>query len=94
MRRIEVIANRSVQDELVEALEGAIPDFFYSLVPLVHGRGHQRRRLGTATWPEENFLLLAYVPDAACRRAREVVAELKRKFPKEGIKVFSVSADE
>ncbi len=94
MKRIEIIANRSVQDDMVEALEGAIPDFFYSLLPLVHGRGRQKRRLGTATWPEENFLLLAYVPDAACRKAREVVAEVKRKFPREGIKVFSAPADD
>lgn len=93
MRRMEIIANRSVQDDLVDALEGAIPEFYYSLVPLVHGRGRQRRKLGTATWPEENFLLLAYLPDEDCGAAREVVARIKGKFPKEGIKVFSSPAD-
>lgn len=94
MKRLEVIANRSVQDDLLEALEGSLPNFYYSVVPLVHGRGRQKRKLGTATWPEENFLLLAYLPDEASGTAREVVARIKARFPKEGIKVFSVSADE
>lgn len=94
MRRIEVIANRSVQEELIEALERALPDFFYTLVPVVHGRGRQKRRLGTATWPEENFILLAYVRDEDRTAVGDVVAAIKRKYPKEGIKVFSVSADE
>jgi nitrogen regulatory protein PII len=94
MRRIEVIANRSVQEELIEALEHALPDFFYTVVPVVHGRGRQKRRLGTATWPEENFLLLAYVRDEDRAAVGDVVASVKRKYPKEGIKVFSSPADD
>ncbi|HSV56323.1 MAG TPA: hypothetical protein VLH39_04355, partial [Magnetospirillaceae bacterium] len=87
MKRLEIVANKSVRDELVDALERALPDFYYTIVPLVHGQGRQRRRLGTATWPEENFLLLAYLPDAACRAARDATAAVKRRFPKEGIKI-------
>ena len=94
MRRIEVIANRSVQEELIEAFEHALPDFFYTVVPVVHGRGRQKRRLGTSTWPEENFLLLAYIRDEDRTAVGNVVASVKRKYPKEGIKIFSVSADE
>ena len=94
MRRVEVIANRSVQEELIEALEQALPDFFYTVVPVVHGRGRQKRRLGTATWPEENFLLLAYVRDEDRAAVGDAVAGIKRKYPKEGIKVFSSPADE
>ena len=93
MRRIEIIANRSVQDELTIGLEAAIQDFYYTVMPLVHGRGRQRRRLGTATWPEENFLLLAYVSEENAETVRSVVSAVKSKFPKEGIRVFSVPAD-
>ncbi len=93
MKRIEIIANRSVQDNLIDSLEEAIPDFYYTVMPLVHGRGRQQRRLGTATWPEENFLILAYVSDADADTARNVVAGIKTRFPKEGVKIFSVPAD-
>lgn len=94
MKRIEVIANRSVQDNIVDGLEDSIEGIHYTLLPLAHGRGRQQRRLGTATWPEENFLLLAYVPDEKAAAARDVVAKVKARFPKEGIKIFSVPADD
>jgi len=93
MKRIEIIANRSVQDNIVEGLEDAVEGIYYTVMLLVHGRGRQRRRLGTATWPEENFLLLAYVSDENALAAKGVVAKVKARFPKEGIKVFSVPAD-
>ncbi len=91
MKRIELIANRSVQDEVIDGLESAIPDFFYTLVPVVHGRGRQRRRLGSATWPEENFLIIAYVDDEDADAVDAVIAGLKARFPTEGIKLFTLS---
>ncbi len=94
MKRIEVIANRSVQDEVIDGLESAIPDFFYTLVPVVHGRGRQRRRLGTPTWPEENFLIIAYVDDEASRTVEAVMAGIKARFPSDGIKLFILSEKE
>ena len=39
MYRVEIIANQSVQDDIIETLEENIPDFLYTLIPLVHGRG-------------------------------------------------------
>lgn len=93
MVRIEVIANHSVEDEIIEGLEEAISNFYYTAIPVVHGRGRQKRRLGTATWPEKNFLVIAYVSDEAARTAKDVVGRIKERFPNEGIKIFSVPAD-
>ncbi len=91
MNRIEIISNRSVQTDIIEALEAAISDFYYTVLPVVQGRGRQRRRLGTAIWPEENFMLIAYADDGAAEEARRVIADIKRRFPNEGIKLFSLS---
>jgi len=90
MTRFEIIANRSVQDDIIEGLESAIPNFFYTVVPVVHGRGTGTRKLGTATWPEENFMLIAYVDDDKARMVREVVSATKARFPTEGIKLFEL----
>ncbi len=90
MIRFEIIANRSVQDDILEGLEAAIPQFLYSVVPVVHGRGSGTRKLGTATWPEENFLLIAYVDDEQAKILREVVSATKARFPTEGIKLFEL----
>ncbi|ULQ58727.1 hypothetical protein K7I13_09195 [Brucepastera parasyntrophica] len=63
MKRIEIFANRSVQDEIIGGLEDAITDFYYTLIPVVNGRGKCQYRLGTATWPEENFMIISYLDE-------------------------------
>jgi hypothetical protein len=91
MKRMEIMANRSVEEELTGALEAGIDNFYYTLLPVVHGKGKGRYRLGTATWPEENFLLISYLNDRDAETAQSVVVEMKSRFPKEGIKVFFIT---
>ena len=92
MKRMELIANRSVEKEIIEALEEHIPDFFYTLIPELHGRGKTKYRLGTATWPEMNFLLISYMDDNAAAEAFKIIREVKERFPREGIKLFLMEA--
>jgi len=88
MKRIELIANRSVETEIIIALEENIQDFFYYLLPEIHGRGKTKYRLGTATWPELNFLLISYLDDENVFKAETVIKSVKEQFPREGIKLF------
>jgi hypothetical protein len=88
MKRMELIANRSVEEEITGALETKINGFYYTLLPVVHGRGKREYRMGTATWPEENFLLLSYLDDDAAALAEAAVNAVKERFPTEGIKLF------
>ena len=93
MKRLELIANRSVENEILEALEKNISDFYYTLLPQIHGKGKTRYRLGTATWPEMNFLLISYLDDISASTAHQAIKKVKEKFPKEGIKLFIMEAD-
>ena len=88
MKRLELIANRSVENEILEALEKTIQDFYYTLLPQVHGKGKTRYRLGTATWPELNFMLICYLDDEDADKAKAAVQGVKKQFPREGIKLF------
>ena len=88
MCRIEIVANQSVQDDLTELLEEKIPNFLYTVIPLVHGRGGDDRKLGNTTWPETNFVLFSYVDDDDAEKVRAVVQAVKKKFKSEGIKLF------
>jgi hypothetical protein len=90
MKRMELVANRSVEEEITAALEAGIGDFYYTLLPVVYGRGKTQYRLGTPTWPEENFLLISYLEDRDAETARAVIADIKSRFPNEGIKLFFV----
>jgi len=92
MRRMELIANRSVEREIIEALEDAIPNFYYTLIPVLHGKGKMQYRLDTATWPETNFMLISYLEDDDALVVKSIVNEVKEHFPKEGIKLFLMDA--
>jgi hypothetical protein len=94
MYRAEIIANQSVQEDIIEALEEHVPDILYTVVPLVHGRGGADRKLGTSTWPETNFALFSYVEEKDRPIVDAVLAAIKNKFPDEGIKLFWVRAEE
>ena len=93
MKRLELIANRSVENEIIEALEENITDFYYTLLPQINGKGKTKYRLGTATWPELNFLLISYLDDISAANAKKAIKDVKDRFPKEGIKLFIIEAD-
>ncbi len=93
MFRAEIIANQSVQDDIIEALEDCIPDILYTLIPLTHGRGGNDRKLGSTTWPETNFVLFSYVQDKDKSVVDAVLKAIKEKFPDEGIKLFWTRAE-
>ena len=94
MHRLEIIANASVREELEEALELAVPGFAYTVIPQAQGRGERDRKLGTSTWPELNFILIAYLSDDDYPAARKAVTSVRERFPREGIAQFDVPAME
>lgn len=88
MIRIELIANQSTQDIIINNLEAVVPDFYYTIIPLAYGRGKDSRKLGTTTWPETNFLLLAYVDESQEKDIETIVSYIKEKHSDEGIRLF------
>ena len=88
MYRIEIVANQSIQDDLIELLEEVIPNILYTVIP--QGRGKNDRKLGDTTWPETNFLLFSYIDDDKVETVRAVVAAIKKQFSGEGIKLFTL----
>ncbi|MCR5621941.1 MAG: hypothetical protein K6G18_08790 [Treponema sp.] len=94
MYRIEIIANKSVEDDITEALEQYIPGILYTTIPLAYGRGGDDRKLGTPTWPETNFLMVSYIEDSYLPAVKAVMKGVKDKFKGEGIKLFCIKAEE
>ena len=94
MTRCEIISNQSVQDELIQLLEEHLPDVLYTIVPVVLGRGKKNYKLGSSTWPETNFILIAYIEDSQVHVVKAIIKALKEKFDGEGIKLFCVKAED
>ena len=93
MIRLEIIANKSVQEDIEKSMERNIENFYYTVIPLAFGRGKKNRKLGTATWPETNFAMISYIEEKDFETANKVIAAVKEKFPDEGIKMFAVRAE-
>ncbi|MBN2351234.1 MAG: hypothetical protein JXD23_01600 [Spirochaetales bacterium] len=90
MTRIEIIANNSVEEDVVQSLDGAVDGLKFSKINNVHGIGRSYPKMGSNIWPEENFILLIYCDDREAGLVKNAVRALKRKFPEEGIKFFSM----
>ena len=86
--RAEIISNQSVQEDIIERLEQALPSIEYTVIPEIHGRGQRTKKLGDTIWPEMNFVLFTYVEEDAARKIKEIVEAVKQRFPNEGISLF------
>jgi nitrogen regulatory protein PII len=90
MIRIEIIANRSVEENILEALAKEQVGKFYTKIQNVLGVGACGPRMGDAVWPEENFALIIWCEKDEAKEIQQAIKKVKEKFPGEGIKLFGV----
>ncbi len=89
MKRIEIIANHSVETDIIEAVEkGSGERACYTKIPVVFGKGRTNPKMGDSIWPEENFMLIIYAEDDIASLINDNVCSVKKGFPDEGIKIF------
>jgi hypothetical protein len=90
MLRVEIVANHSVEENVLDALKDHGVGKYYTFYPKVHGVGTSGPRMGSAVWPEENFSLVIWCEEEEAIGIAGAIAEVKAKFPDEGIKVFGL----
>jgi hypothetical protein len=90
MLRIEIVANHSVEENILEALVHEDAGKYYTKYPSILGVGSTGPRMGDSVWPEENFALVIWCEIEEARAIERAVANVKEKFPGEGIKVFGL----
>ena len=59
-KRVEIIANHSVEEDIMDVLEAKGLVTHFTKIPSVHGRGDSDSKRGDHIWPEENFILIVY----------------------------------
>ncbi len=94
MKRIEIIANRSIEEDMHDIFRRKQIAQYYTKIPEVHGAGKSGPRRGDHIWPEENFILIVYCGDEEAEEIKSAVAELKLSFEGEGIKLFEMECSE
>jgi len=90
MKRIEIIANRSIEEDMFEAFGKAGVARHYTKIPIVVGVGNSGPRMGDHIWPEENFMLVVYCEDEEAAGIHAEIKKLKEFFKTEGIKIFEI----
>ena len=90
MIRLEVIANHSVEENIIEALKNEGVGKYYTKYPSIFGVGSSGPRMGDAIWPEENFALVFWCDEKEAQGIKQAVMEVKEHYPDEGIKVFGL----
>ena len=90
MIRVEIVANHSVEENILEALAREGAGKYYTRYPGIFGVGSAGPRMGNAVWPEENFVLVIWCEQEEARAIQRAVASVKEQFPGEGIKVFGL----
>ncbi len=89
-RRIEIIANQSIEEDVIEILEKEISDIQYTLEENVFGKGKSSRKLGSSTWPEMNFRMTIYTKEENCEKILSRIEAIKNRFKNEGISLFVI----
>ncbi|GHV51794.1 hypothetical protein AGMMS49579_07890 [Spirochaetia bacterium] len=90
MFRIEIVANHSVEENILEAFVQENVGKFYTKYPNVFGVGTTGPRMGDAIWPEVNFSLVIWCEEEEAHGIERAVARVKEHFPDEGIKIFGL----
>jgi hypothetical protein len=90
MIRAEIIANHSVEENILEALAREQAGKFYTKIPNIYGVGSAGPRMGDAVWPEENFVLIIWCEKEEAQAIKRAIDSVKEKFPDEGIKLFGI----
>ena len=86
MKRLEIIVNQSIEDEVVSILESLHYGEAFTHFAPVFGRGNSGRREGTGVWPERNSLYLIFIKDQEAELFLNEIRRIKEEFPDEGIR--------
>jgi len=90
MIRLEIVANHSVEENILEALKDEGVGKYYTKYSNIYGVGTSGPRMGDPVWPEENFALVIWCEEEEGRGIERAVETVKKQYPDEGIKVFGL----
>ena len=88
MKRIEIIGNRSIEEDLFDIFKKKDIVKNYTKIPIVYGIGSSGPKQGDHIWPEENFLIIVYCSESEAKKILNAVKEVKTYFKDEGLKLF------
>lgn len=91
MKRIEIIFNQSLEEDVLLALKPIAEAQFFTMIPGVHGQGYSNPKQGDSVWPEENSLMIIYCDtDDAAHAIQKAIKKVQEAYAGEGIAFFMI----
>jgi hypothetical protein len=92
--RLEVITSQAIEDDFLLKMEQAIPEYKYTMLSGVYGRGYSVPKLGNAIWPQENTQFIVYCSESDAEIILGIVKEIRAEYTGEGIACYRSEAEE
>jgi hypothetical protein len=92
MTRIEIFVNQSIEADLFEMFSRYKVARQYTKIPGTHGVGNSDPKMGDHIWPEENAIIIIYCKKKEALLIKEAVNDIKKQFPNEGVKIFTMKS--
>ena len=90
MIRLEIVANHSVEENILDALKYEGAGKYYTKYPGIFGVGTSGPRMGDAVWPEENFAMVIWCDEEEAQGIERAISFVKKRFPNEGVRLFGL----
>ena len=90
MIRLEIVANQSVEENILDAFKYEGVGKYYTKYSNIYGVGTSGPKMGDSVWPEENFSLVIWCEEEEAIGIEKAITFVKKKFPDEGIKLFGL----
>lgn len=87
MRRIEIILESSVEDEIVEHFDRQ-KITHYTRLQDAHGKGNKEPKMGDSVWPQTNAVFIVFANDDEAKKIALIIKKIKEAHPLAGVVGF------
>lgn len=95
MRKMFVGIYNSALESIVQEIVLRLNPSGFTLVKGVYGKGTSSEpKMGTHVWPGENHILIVLEDETKVEYFIKEFSELKKSYPKEGVKAFVMDVSE
>ena len=91
--RVEIIFSQAVEEDFFDAFREKQVAYNYTKISNITGAGFSNPKMGDAVWPQLNQMFIIYCDKEEVSKIVEIVEELRKAYPTEGIACFTSSAE-
>jgi hypothetical protein len=92
--RYDVILSSAIEEDFLQGMESRVPNFRYTKLSNVTGRGYSVPKLGDAVWPQLNSVFVLYCDEHEGDAVLAVIEDLRKRYVGEGLACWRSGAVE